>query len=648
MTKLQQQSARFFAIGVIVLFYSMSQLPTLPQSERDALAADFGFSSTQLAEPEGLPQQTLRTVHPELERIVSWLSAMGASVALNDLDGDGLPNDICHVDPRFDEVIISPAPEISPETSLRYAPFVLTQDGLDFDPVTMAPIGCAPADMNEDGKMDLLVTYWGRTPIAYLNRSGPGIEPLDAGSYTAQEIAPQPALWSSSAATVADLDGDGHSDLIVTNYFQDDRTILDRTLDNPIRMHQSWSHATNAGGTYIFLWESASSGPNPAVHYRMVADALSTEMAHAWTLAIGAADLDGDLLPELYFANDHGPDRLLHNRSTPGQLSFAALDGEKFLTTPKSRVLGRDSFKGMGVDFGDLNGDGLFDIYVSNIADDYALHESHFMWLSTGDTELMADGVAPYNDAGEELGVSRSSWGWESRLADFNNDGVLEAVQATGFIQGDVDRWPDLQELAIGSDDLIMYPQSWPKFQPGSDISGHDHNPFYVRAADGRFYDLAAELGIDDPYVSRGLATADVDGDGDLDFAIANQWEPSVFFQNDCPGCGTFLGIHLLLPVEVGNGLLVRSGHPAADTLGYPAVGATATVRLPDSRRLVNLVDGGNGQAGARSSDLHFGLDDHPADSALDVEIRWRDSAGEVREETLSLTPGWHTVVLGE
>ena len=51
---------------------------------------------------------------------------------------------------------------------------------------------------------------------------------------------------------------------------------------------------------------------------------------------------------------------------------------------PKSKVLGHDSFKGMGVDFADLNGDGMLDMYVSNIAAEYALEESHFVWVSTG------------------------------------------------------------------------------------------------------------------------------------------------------------------------------------------------------------------------------------------------------------------------
>ncbi len=97
------------------------------------------------------------------------------------------------------------------------------------------------------------------------------------------------------------------------------------------------------------------------------------EIEHGWALGAGAADLDGDLLPELYFAHDFGPDRLLHNLSTPGHLKFASLQGTRAFTTPASNVLGSDSFKGMGVDFADINGDGVPDIFVSNIADDYAL-----------------------------------------------------------------------------------------------------------------------------------------------------------------------------------------------------------------------------------------------------------------------------------
>jgi hypothetical protein len=302
----------------------------------------------------------------------------------------------------------------------------------------------------------------------------------------------------------------------------------------------------------------------------------------------------------------------------------------------------------MGVDFGDLNADGLLDIYVSNIAGEYSLEESHFVFLSTGELERMARGVAPYVDHSEQLGLSRSGWAWDSRLADFNNDGVLEAMQATGFVKGEINRWPELHELAMGNDELLRFPGAWPNFGPGADLSGHQHNPFFVRAKNGRYYDLAEDLGLNAPQVSRGIATADVDGDGDLDFAVANQWEPSNFYRNECPGCGAYLGLHLRLPAQTGDlfATTVQSGHPDADTASRPAIGAAATVHLPDGRRLVAQVDGGNGHAGARSPDLHFGLGDLAASVTLAVDVQWRAANGQVHQEMLQLAPGWHTVLL--
>src|SRR6185436_12719947 len=109
----------------------------------------------------------------------------------------------------------------------------------------------------------------------------------------------------------------------------------------------------------VFRWEAATNGPAPTVRYQEIKHVFSEEVARGWTLALGAADLDGDLMPELYLANDFGPDGLLHNNSSPGRLQFALLEGRRDLTTPKSCVLGHDSLKGMGVDFGDLNGDGF-------------------------------------------------------------------------------------------------------------------------------------------------------------------------------------------------------------------------------------------------------------------------------------------------
>ena len=135
------------------------------------------------------------------------------------------------------------------------------------------------------------------------------------------------------------------------------------------------------------------------------------------------------------------------------------------MTTPSSKVLGRDSYKGMGVDFGDLNGDGLLDICVSNITLPFALEESNFAFVSTGELDLMGRGIAPYTDKSELLGLSRSGWSWDVRLGDFDNGGVPQVLQATGFIKGDTYRWPELQELAMGNDELLSNPSSWPRFR---------------------------------------------------------------------------------------------------------------------------------------------------------------------------------------
>jgi hypothetical protein len=216
-------------------------------------------------------------------------------------------------------------------------------------------------------------------------------------------------------------------------------------------------------------------------------------------------------------------------------------------------------------------------------------------------------------------------------------------------LKGQVNRWPELHEVAMGNDELLHNPLNWHHFQIGDDLAGHLHNPFYARAANGRYYDIAAQIGMDQAQVTRGLALADVNGDGRLDFATGNQWESSAFYLNESPNSGVFLGLHLRLPLSRNATARTSSrlGHPGADTPGRPAVGAVASIELADGRRLVAQVDGGNGHSGKRSPDLLIGLGKVSSDANLKVVLRWRNPDGQVREETLQLTPGWHTVMLG-
>ena len=627
-------------------------LRTSQQEVSDA-AARFGFSRSKLSEVAGPPVRHQRLVHPSLERISAFVSTVGAAVALNDMDGDGLSNDVCHIDTRTDQVIIEPLPE----TGKRYSPFALAQEPPLFDRNRMAPLGVLLPDVNEDGHVDVVVYYAGRTPLIFLWRPSKQSNGalLSAANYVVRDIFSNRSpleevgndIWMTGSATVADLDGDGHLDLIFANYFKDGSDLYNPAGDGAVSMPHSFSHAANGGGERIYRWTGSSTGDNPTVTYDEVIDAFPAGVGGGWGLAVGACDLDGDLLPELYVAHDFGPDRLFWNRSTPGHIRFALLEGQSHFNAPKSYVLGKDSFKGMGVDFGDLNEDGIPDIYVSNITEPGGLQESQMLFVSTGETTRMREGIAPYVSRSEALGLSRSGWAWDAKLDDFDNDGVLEALQATGFIRGTSNRWPEIQELATANDELISNVRtSWPRIEQGADIAGHNQNPFFVRIRD-HYVDISREIGFGEEYVSRGIAIGDADFDGSLDMVVSNMWGPATYYHNEHPRPGAYLGLHLLLPLTAGNpgDTVVRQGHPTPDMTGRAAIGAVVTVTLPTGRVLTRQVDGGNGHSGKRSPDLHFGLGQ--IQGPVIVRIDWRDSEGHVRRDFLSLKPGWYTVLAG-
>jgi len=623
---LRRHAAKIATASVVLAFYLMAVSRDLPADDTSALAARFRFEAVELASvSNGRPLRTIREVHPALRHMDAWISGVGAGVALADIDDSGRPADICLVDPRNDSVTVMPAPG----TGARYEAFTLPNPSEGYDARTIAPMGCLPADVNEDGRMDIVVYYWGRTPVVFL-QIGSGA--LSAARFRPIEIVSSRERWFTNAALFVDVDGDGHPDLVFGNYFRDGDRILDTAARDEVELQHSMSRADNGGRNRLLLWQSASA---EGVVFRDASAAFSAEMASGWTLALGAADLTGDLLPEIYMAKDFGQDRLLLNKSSPGAPAFELVEGRRDLWTPRSKVLGHDSFKGMGVDFGDITGDGRLAIAVSNISEPYALLESHFLFVHTGDDAAWSRGIAPYRDESGPRGFWTGGWGWDVKFADLDNSGVPQILQTIGFFRGQHNRWPQLQELAMGNDELVKFPSSWPQLGPKDDISGtgrHDH--LFVADRKGRYHDVWPLLGLDRDTISRAIAVGDVYGDGRLAVAIARQWMPSRFLRNVSPNVGHWLGLDLRLAGAVGG---TRA-----------AIGASARVRLPNGRLAVAQVDGGSGHSGRRAPEIHFGFGRESIGPDVNVEIAWRDAAGVHRHSYRLAVDRRHRIVLGE
>ncbi|MFD0259575.1 CRTAC1 family protein [Kitasatospora indigofera] len=613
----------------------------------DEVATQYKFQEMPIALPPGYesqPMNTVRVVNPAYHKIRSWISSVGAGIAINDLTGHGLADGMCIVDTRTDQIVVTYTP--TARQADRFTPFVLDAAPLPMDKA-MAPTGCTPGDFNGDGRTDLLATYWGRTPVVFLANSDAGT--LSPSSYTPREVVPSQSLdgryhgprWNTDAAYVGDLDGSGHPSIVIGNYFPDS-DVLDPTGLNNVEMNESLSSAKNAGGDHVLRWAQASAGPEPDVTFVEERDAIPFDASTGWTLAIAGADLTGQGRPDLYIANDFGHAHLLHNQSTPGRIKFIEATGRRDATTPKSFVLGKGSFKGMGVDFADINNNGSFDMMVSNITAAWGLEESNFLWVNQAKDNAdmkrqLEDGVAPFTQEAREHGVAWTGWGWDTKMADFRNDGNLSILQADGFVKGNIDRWPWLQEMAMTNDDLLSNPAMWPNVQPGDDLAGDDVLAFYARTPSGTFANISKQLGLAVPTPTRAIATGDTTGSGLLDFAVARQWGPPAFYANQAPKPGNFLNLRLYRPSGEST-----SGQGITNT-GTPAYGATVKITTPDGTR-VSQLDGGSGHGGYRSFDVHFGLAAY--DGPVTVELCWRDTSGAMHEKTEQLRPGTHSLLL--
>jgi hypothetical protein len=647
-TRLRHLLPAFVAIPLLIGLLVGANMAVASPANANQVAAAYKFQGMPIAMPPGYhPTQSIRKVNGAYQHLVSWISSVGAGIASTDATGHGRDDSLCIVDPRTDDVIVTYAPP-APAAD-RFTPFVLNAAPLPMNS-TMAPMGCVPGDYNGDGRMDFLVYYWGRTPIVFLARST-AKQPA-ASAYKPVELMPEDLDgqydgpdWNTNNVTVANFEGNGHPDLFLGNYFPDS-AVLDPNGINNVQMPSSLSDAQNGGGDYMFQWMGGTAGPNPTVNYQIVKNAIPYDDSTGWTLGGATADLTGDGLPDLYIANDFGPGHLLYNVSTPGHLKFSLAWGQRGALTPKSFVLGRGSFKGMGADFGDLADNGKYDLMVSDITTPWGLQESNLVFMNqAANGKVMqsdlARSVAPFDDEAEQMGMAWTGWSWDVKSGDFLNSGSDDEVQTDGFIKGTIDRWNWLQEMAMTNDDLLSNPANWPLVEPGDDIAGSQCPAFYASGGNDKYVNISKQLGMcttADQTPTRGVATADVNGNGRLDFAIARQWGAPIFYANQSPNIGNYLGLNLYRPATSGG-----TAGQGLSGIGAPAYGTTVTIDTPGHTQ-INQLDGGSGSAGKRSFEVSFGLGSY--NGPVTAHLQWVDNSGQQHTQTIKLAPGTHNLML--
>jgi hypothetical protein len=635
------------AVILAVAMFFVVQAP-VAATGADQTASRYKFAELPIPLPPGYNNQkmnTIRPVNPAYQHIVSWISSVGASIAINDLVGHGRADGMCIVDTRTNEVIVTYTPTAAPQD--RFTPFVLDAGPLPMDD-TMAPTGCTPGDFNGDGRMDLLVTLWGRTPILFLAKST--ATTLSPSAYQPQELVPEVSVdgryhgprWNTDAVTVGDFAGTGHPDLIIGNYFPDS-DVLDPHGENNVAMNNSLSSAGNGGGDHVLRWFGATSGQHPSATYVQDYDAIPFNASTGWTLALSSADLTGSGRPDVYVANDFGHGHLLYNVSAPDHIRFTEARGQRTPNTPKSFVLGNGSFKGMGIDFADVNGNGKFDMIVSDISTAWGLEESNQLWINEAKDNAamqrdLSSGIAPFTQQAQQYGVAWTGWGWDVKMGDFLNSGSQNIVQTDGFVKGTIDRWPWLQEMAMTNDDLLSNPAMWPNVQPGDDIAGHQALAFYAKNSSGTYVNISQQLGLAVPTPTRAIATADTTATGTLDLAIARQWGPPAFYTNQSPSRGDYVDLNLYRPSTDG------AKGTGLEGVGAPAYGTTVEITTADGHQQIAQLDGGGGHGGFRSFGVHFGLGAEMG--SVTAHLRWHDVTGQPHDQTIQLSTGTHNLVL--
>jgi len=334
--------------------------------------------------------------------------------------------------------------------------------------------GVCVGDYDNDGFLDLFVTYWGHNVLFHNNGDGSFTDvSKEAG------VAGATSRWGSGCAFL-DYDRDGHLDLFVSNYvFFDPRTAPDPGT-NPYCIFRGLT--VNCGprgltGETNLLYHNNGDGTFSDVSIKSGV----TQPSGYYGLGVLVGDFDSDGWPDIYVANDDTPNILFRNNHDGTFTDIAVLAGCAYDENGQPQ-------SGMGVAAGDYDGDGWLDIFKTNFSG-----QRPNLYHNTG--------KALFTDVTGQSGTSRNDRyvGWGCGFFDPDNDGWLDIFYCNGHV------YPEL-------------------LQTQDDVKYREPRVLYRNLHNGLFEDVSAAAGacVIAPSTGRGCAFGDFDNDGDIDIVINN------------------------------------------------------------------------------------------------------------------------------
>jgi hypothetical protein len=489
------------------------------------------------------------TFDPKIANVEPHVAGLGAAVAVGDFDADGWP-DLYFTNSRFGEpnaLYHNRHDGTFEDVASAAAVADLNRSG---EGVSMGSIW---GDIDNDGREDLLVYRYGYLSL-FRNVDGKRFEDITQSAGLHRWVNSNGAIW-------LDYDRDGLLDLYVTAYFRSDIDLW--KLATTRIMHDSFEFATNGGRNLLF--RNVGGG-----RFEDVTDRMGVGSTR-WTLAAASADFDEDGWPDIYLANDYGPEELYLNDH-----------GRRFVLTTAG--LASESKSGMSVALGDVFNRGHLDAFVTNISERGYLFQNNNLRLNR-----LTDARRFVNVAEGE--VADAGWAWGAQFGDLNNDGMNELFVANGFISADrnASYWYSMSKIAGANGRLFEDAASWPAFGNAS-LSGYERSRVYLNRGVAGWTDVAAKVGATDDYDGRAVAFADLGNRGAVDVIVANQNQPPVLYRNTPDSANHWVAFQLV-----------------GTHSNRSAIGAEVVVESGELRQR-RVVDGGMGFASQNDRRLHFGL----------------------------------------